>query len=245
MKNDKTLLLDGDIIAYQCAAACEQPINWGDGLWTLHAFEDQVKLQIDQYVTKLMDESGLTNVKAAISDTKNFRKEVAPYYKENRKDIRKPMLLGFAKDYLMEKYSGIVMPRLEADDVLGIYTSGYPSKFVCWSLDKDLRSIPGFHLIDGNIEEITEEEADLAFFTQALTGDMVDNYPGCPKVGPKTAEKILKDQDNKWAAIVAAYYKAGLNEAAALEQAQLARILRKTDYNFDTKEVILWNPVSL
>lgn len=245
MKNDKTLLVDGDIIAYQCAAACEQPINWGDGLWTLHAFEDQVKLQIDQYIMKLKDESGLTNVKAAISSTKNFRKEVAPYYKENRKDIRKPMLLGFAKEYLMEKYKGIVMSRLEADDVLGIYTSGFPNKFVCWSTDKDLRSIPGYHLIDGNIVQISEEEADYAFYTQTLTGDMVDNYPGCPKIGPKTAEKILKDIDTMWDDVVAAYEKAGLSQAMALEQAQLARILRYSDYNFETREVILWNPVSL
>lgn len=238
--SNKTLMLDGDIIAYQCAAACERPINWGDGLWTLHSFEDEVKLAVDDFVARLQEQSGLTKVVAAISDTKNFRKEVASYYKENRKDIRKPMLLGFAKDYLYEKYGGIILPTLEADDVLGIYTSGYPNKFVCWSLDKDLRSVPGFHLIDGNIVQITEEEADYAFYSQVLTGDMVDNYQGCPKVGPKTAEKILKDQDDMWTATVAAFTKAGLNEAVALENAQLARILRHTDYDLDKREVKLW-----
>jgi DNA polymerase-1 len=238
--SSKTLLLDGDIIAYQCAAACEKPINWGDGLWTLYSFENEVIMAIEEFIFKLKEQSGLEKVQVAISDTKNFRKGVAPYYKENRKDIRKPMLLGFAKDYLINTYQGIVIPTLEADDVLGIYTSAHPDKYVCWSLDKDLRSIPGFHLIEGEIVEITEEEADLAFFTQTLTGDMVDNYPGCPKVGPKTAEKILNNQEDLWAAVVFAYQKAGLSEAVALENAQLARILRHTDYNFETNEVILW-----
>lgn len=236
----RALLLDGDIIAYQCATVCEKPINWGDGLWTLHSFEDDVRKAIDEYVGRLQEQAGLDLVLTAISDTKNFRKDVAPYYKENRKDIRKPMLLAFAKEYLMEKYTGIVLPTLEADDVLGIYISKYPDTYVCWSLDKDLRSVPGYHLIDGVIKEITEEEADLAFYTQVLTGDMVDNYPGCPRVGPKTAEKILKDVDDKWEAVVNAFTKAGLNADQALEQARLARILRHTDYNWDERQVILW-----
>jgi len=237
---DRALLLDGDIIAYQCATVCEKPINWGDGLWTLHSFEDDVCKAVDEYVGRLQEQAGLDLVLTAISDTKNFRKDVAPYYKENRKDIRKPMLLGFAKEYLMEKYTGIVLPTLEADDVLGIYISKHPDSYVCWSLDKDLRSVPGYHLIDGVIKEITEEEADLAFYTQVLTGDMVDNYPGCPRVGPKTAEKILKDADDKWEAVVNAFTKAGLNADQALEQARLARILRHTDYNWDERQVILW-----
>jgi len=237
---DKTLLIDGDIVAYECAAGAERPVKWGDDLWTLHAFESEVESAVDEFVARLKEQAGLTDVIAAISDTENFRKEVASYYKENRKDIRKPMLLKHAKDYLYYNYNGLMYPKMEADDVLGIWTSGNPERFVCWSTDKDLRSVPGFHLIDGQIVEITEEEADLAFYTQVLTGDMVDNYPGCPRVGPKTAEKILKDQDDKWSAVVGAFIKAGLNEACALEQARLARILRHTDINKETKEVILW-----
>lgn len=238
---DRCLILDGDIIAYQSAVTCERPVNWGDGLWTLHSYECEVRSAVDAYVQRLKTQAGLDLVLVAISDTKNFRKEVAPYYKENRKDVRKPMLLKYAKEYLIEKYTGVILPTLEADDTLGIYTSKYPESYVCWSLDKDLRTIPGFHLIDGEIVEITEEEADLAFYTQVLTGDLVDNYPGCPRIGPKTAEKILKDVDDKWEAVVAAFVKAGLNEAQALEQARLARILRHTDYNWDAREVLLWS----
>ena len=33
-KKKKVLVIDGDILAYQIATNNEQPINWGDGLWT-------------------------------------------------------------------------------------------------------------------------------------------------------------------------------------------------------------------
>ena len=34
-------LVDADIVAFKAATAAEQPINWGDGLWTLHAYEQR------------------------------------------------------------------------------------------------------------------------------------------------------------------------------------------------------------
>ena len=40
MKKDRTLLVDGDIVAYKAATIAETPINWGEGTWTLHAHEN-------------------------------------------------------------------------------------------------------------------------------------------------------------------------------------------------------------
>ena len=37
MKATRTLLVDGDIVAYKAATIAETPIDWGDGVWTLHA----------------------------------------------------------------------------------------------------------------------------------------------------------------------------------------------------------------
>jgi DNA polymerase-1 len=241
--NSKTLLLDGDIIAYQCAAGAERPIKWGDDLWTLHCYESEVELAIDEFVRKLKEQANVDNVETAISHAKNFRKEVASYYKENRKDIRKPMLLSYAKDYLYETYAGVILDNLEADDTLGILSTQHPEKYIIWSLDKDLMTIPGLHLIDGEVVTISEEEADYGFYKQVLTGDMVDNYPGCPKIGPKTADKVLAQDSSDlslWDKVVMAFMKAGLNEATAIEQARLARILRHGEYNFETGEVNLW-----
>ena len=46
-----------------------------------------------------------------------------------------------------------------------------------------------------------------------------------------------------WDAVVEAFtFKAGLTEADALKQARLARILRWSDWNSETKTPILWSP---
>ena len=42
--------------------------------------------------------------------------------------------------------------------------------------------------------------------------------------------------------MVRPFKKAGLTEDDALVQARVARILRAEDFNFETQEVILWNP---
>lgn len=236
-----TLYLDADIIAYRAASAAESAIDWGDGMWTLHSFEPDVERLMEQFIDQLREQSGINNFVACISDNQNFRKEVASYYKANRKDTRKPMLLQYAKDYLYEKYSGVIIPKLEADDVLGIMAGTDPD-CVIWSIDKDLLTIPGRHFIDGEHVTIDKAKADHWFYYQTLVGDSTDNYSGCPKVGPKKAEKILEDSEDYWASVVAAFEKAGLNEDVAIENARLARILRAEDFNPLTREVILWEP---
>lgn len=239
-----TLLIDADIVAFKASAAAETPVNWGEGLWTLHAFEDDVRRMIDEDVSKLQEQSGCDDVIACISGDRNFRKTLAPYYKANRKDTRKPMLLGFAKDYMFETYNGKIEPTLEADDVLGLLGSSNLAKYIIWSIDKDLRTVPAMHLIDGEIVEISKEAADYAFYKQVLTGDSTDNYKGCPSVGDKKADKVLELGyfGDPWKAIVKEYKKQGLSEKVALENARLARILRHGEYDFDTKTITFWKP---
>jgi DNA polymerase-1 len=232
------LLIDGDIIAYKASVSAETPVNWGDGLWTLHCWEDEVAIRIDDQITKLTDEAPVQDCIVALSDKENYRKELAPYYKANRSKTRKPMLLQWAREYMASKYNTIIYRRLEADDVLGILGTANPDTII-WSEDKDLLTVPAKHWIDGEVVEISQEEADYNFFTQALVGDSTDNYKGCPSVGHKTAEKILEFGDG-WDAVVRAYISKGLSEEVALENARLARILRNGEYDTDTAEVKLW-----
>jgi DNA polymerase-1 len=235
------LLIDGDIIAYKAAASAETPIHWGDGLWTLHAYEDDVAIRIKDQIDKLVDEAPVQDCIVALSDrTENFRKKLAPYYKANRTNVRKPMLLGYAASYMHDNYNTVIYKGLEADDVLGILGTANKDTII-WSEDKDLLTIPALHWIDGEVVEIGELEADHNFFVQTLTGDATDNYKGCPSVGGKTAEKILEFGDG-WGAVVRAYLSKGLSEEVALEQARLARILRNGEYDTDTGEVKLWQP---
>lgn len=118
--------------------------------------------------------------------------------------------------------------------------------------------------------EVSPEEADAFHLRQALAGDATDGYPGCPGIGMDTAQDRLKDgvawesyphefksgprkgtvetrwrkieATSPWHTVVSHYEKAGLTEADALVQARVARILRSTDFNFQTKEPILWEP---
>lgn len=240
------LLIDGDIIAYKAASAAEKPINWGNGLWTLHAWENDVTQIIDEFIAKLKVASGIEEYEVALSSAANFRKEINPSYKANRSGTRKPMLLSFARDYVMTEHNGIILYNLEADDILGIYATKPNSEYVIWSEDKDLRTIFGHHLIGTEIEFISRYTAEYKFYVQVLTGDATDNYSGCPKIGEVTAEKILKKATKEevplWDAIVAAYEKEGLLEEYALTQARMAYILHYKDYNQENGEITLWTP---
>jgi len=239
MKTTRTLLVDGDIVAYKAATIAETPIDWGDGIWTLHAHEKDVIGSMEEFMSKIIDESGCGKVITCLSGDNLYRKDVAPYYKANRKGTRKPMLLKFAKDYLAKKYNGKVEDKLEADDLLGILGSA-DHNTVIWSADKDLLTIPAYHLIDGKVVEVDKQEADYMFLYQTLVGDSTDNYKGCPTVGDKKANALLEKEGATWETVVKAFDSKGLGEEVAIENARLARILRDGEYNFKTKEVRLW-----
>lgn len=250
----KTILIDGDIIAYQAAAACEQAIDWGDGLWTLHADETLAKSTVDAKIEKLLDQLGADKAIIALTDGVNWRKQILPTYKANRTDVRKPMVLPVLRQHLIENHNAYLRPTLEGDDILGILAT-HPTlvkgEKIVVSLDKDMKTIPGNHFNMAKPEldvfTITAEEAAYWHMTQTLTGDTTDGYSGCPGIGPVKAEAILKNciKDGKadyWPAVVAAFAKAGLPETEALVQARVARICLHTDYNFKTKKVKLWTP---
>lgn len=121
--------------------------------------------------------------------------------------------------------------------------------------------------------EVTEASADRFHLLQGIAGDPTDGYSGCPSWGMKTAEEWLADpyelvaekftqhkgkfagvertryvkakSRSLWPSILSLYAKEGLDEEYALKQFQVARILRTTDYNFQTKEPILWKPTNI
>lgn len=234
------LLIDADILAFKAAASAETPLNWGDGLWTLHAWEDDVALSVNEQINKLKSEAPVQDVILALSDTDNFRKKLAPYYKANRENVRKPMLLKFAKEYMMGTYSTVSYKNLEADDVLGILATSNPDTII-WSEDKDLQTVPAKHWSGTEVYQISEEEANYNHLVQTLCGDSTDNYKGCPGVGIKSAEKILK-KGQDWDKVTQAFISKGFSEEVALENARLAFILREGYYDMSTGEVDLWQP---
>lgn len=260
----RSAIIDADILAYQAAAVSEKPVDWGDGLWTLHAFEEEAAMAFEMHLNRILEKVEATSFILAFSDSENWRKGVLPTYKSNRSGVRKPMLLKFLREYA-KKYICMSGPGLEGDDIMGIWAT-MPSKlapvreFVICTTDKDLKTIPGKHYNFGKDEffEITEHQADFYHMMQTLTGDSTDGYSGCPGCGPVGAKKIMQaamDEGTPWANpeqlreiywkhVVKAFDKAGFGEEEALVQARVARILRAEDYNSISEKVILWTPTS-
>ena len=246
----RELLIDGDIIIYKTALQEEQAIKWDENLWTLHAYEDKAIAAVDEAIKKLQRDLSCKAYKIALTSPNNFRKDVLPSYKANRKGVRKPMILPVLRKHIMDNHKGIMWDGLEADDVLGILATTIDPYFdkdpIIVSIDKDFKQIPSLICRDGEtIDRITKPKADYWFMMQVLMGDSVDGYTGLPSVGIKTAEKILGDKTTVplrtlWNKVVEAYEKKGYTEKEALQQARVAKILRATDYNKKKGEVKLW-----
>lgn len=238
----RTLLIDGDIVAYRYSSTVEQEVDWGDDVWSLWSDAKEAKQLILQYLDHLVEATAADDFVFTFSDKDNFRKTIYPDYKHNRKGKRKPTCYKGVKTWLESEYESIEMPGLEGDDVMGILaTSGKYEETVIVSEDKDMKTIPGLLWRAAEMEDISEEYADYYHLYQTLVGDTTDGYKGCKGIGDKRATDILS-KDPTWEAVVKAYEKAGQTEEEALVQARLARILRASDYNTNTKEPILWTP---
>lgn len=236
------------MIAYRNAFAVQTTYTWSDEVSSittdLPAARRNVVIQIEALKKSLKADE----VVIALSDPEaNWRKEIYPAYKANRKEKRKPELLSAMRDLLRETYKTWERPSLEADDVLGILSTanigslrGYRKIIV--SDDKDFLTVPGWLFRKGMLIQVDEVSADRHHLVQTLTGDPVDGYPGCRGIGPQRAKKIL-DLEHSWEAVVAAYEAAGSDEETALTMARVARICRASEYNFTERKVKLWQPV--
>ena len=241
-----TLLIDGDLILYKATSAVEvdwridedNHILWSNAAEAFDLFVQQIDI--------LKRDLSTDDVVIAFTKGQSFRSTLYPPYKAPRQGNRKPLAFADVRERVERTYRTLIHPGLEADDVLGIWaTRGTFINPIIVSEDKDLKTIPGRLYRQNELVEITESEADWSFMFQTLTGDVTDGYPGCPKIGPKTAEKVLgetKDVGELWLKVVATYEHNGLTEDDALTQARMARILRACDWDDKLKEPKLWHP---
>jgi DNA polymerase-1 len=256
----RTLLIDADSLVYAAASNHEDATQWDPDVWTYEGDFEAARLQVDSDIRAMLERLKADRAVLALSSYQDpWRKKILPTYKSNRKNIRRPVLFKPLRAYCHERYDTFERPGLEGDDILGILlTAPEPpepiegQRIVC-SIDKDMSTLPGLHYNwrkdpgtgEPLIIAVDEEFADRFHMTQALTGDTVDGYGGCPGVGKVKAAKLLAGLNTvaeMWPVIVNAYEKAGLNEEAALVQARVARICRASDFDFQERKVLLWNP---
>ena len=237
------LLIDADFIVYKSCAAAEDEIDWGDDVILVTSkFSEALK-----NVRRELDRIAINfaaNAKMILffSDSKNFRKKIYPDYKGHR-NRKKPCGYRRIISELAKSYEVIRMPELEADDAMGIYATANPGNIIV-SPDKDMRQIPGKLYDLKEVVDITPEEGMQWHFIQTLAGDQTDGYSGVPGLGTKRAASLLDESGYKWSTIVKAFADKGLDEQEALVNAQLARILQYTDYDFIQRTVIPWCPTT-
>ena len=241
----RTLLIDADITIYKVASKNEVPTRFFNGLWVLWADEEKTKWDFDDQIKSIIEETEADDYMLCLTSPTNFRKDILPSYKGNRKDTRKPMMLPFLRDHVMANHPYDMRSGLEGDDLLGILAT-HPDRegeHVIYSADKDMKTIPALLWDDDEKVVVvnTLEQADRYWLTQALTGDVTDGYKGAQKIGAVGARKIL-DNDCSWEAVLAAFIKQGHTEQEALQQAQVARILRYENYDLVTNTIGVWKP---
>jgi len=245
----RELLIDADIFVYKATRLSEREINWGGDSWTLHCDLAEVKTLIDNQIWKVQEGTQADEVLLCFTHKRNFRKEINPEYKSNRKGGRKPMCFIPAMDYCKEAYPYKMFDWLEADDVIGILaTEKSKNERIIVSEDKDLLTIPGLHwdFKEEKVFEWKDKDADYKFFYQSLIGDSTDNYKGCQGIGPISAGKILGENIGSvldmWEGVLEAFLKSGQGEKEAIRNCRMARILRDGEYHQDKQEVVLWTP---
>ncbi len=187
---DKTLLIDGDIVIYQPCCIFNDDTDQS---------RIQIKKHINNKLDKMLSDAGCNKYMMFVTTKFNFRDQLVDDYKANRVDVERPVNLVWAKQWSSAHLNCFFHKGLEADDLLGIHTG---PDTVIWSLDKDLRQIPGEHLDDatGTIVTVTEEgilrldkylseagnkkekiyfDGTVGFYYQMLIGDSTDNIIGC------------------------------------------------------------------
>ena len=176
---------------------------------------------------------------------KTFRDDMYPEYKANRPSMPAELRSQVESIHAIVRALGfevLVVGGVEADDVIGTLAEqamrAELDVLVCTG-DKDMAQLVNERV--RMVNNLDDPELDAAGVAAkfgvppesivdylALVGDTVDNVPGVPKVGPKTASKWLGEYgtlDNVVAHADEIKGKVGENLRASLEQIPLSRAL--------------------
>jgi DNA polymerase I len=141
---------------------------------------------------------------------KTYRDTLYTEYKANRPPMPDDLVVQVRRIQEVLSTMGVpvaIIPGYEADDIIAYVTHKAREagmEVVICSKDKDLEQLlgPNVRLYDSTKEKFTDPSTlrtDKGLTPEqvtdylALMGDAVDNVPGIPGVGPKTAQKLIQD----------------------------------------------------
>ncbi len=194
---------------------------------------------------------------ACIFDDKGptFRDALYPEYKAHRSSMPDDLRTQIEPIHEVVRLMGwkvLAVPGVEADDVIGtlaVTAARQGIEVIVSSGDKDLAQLVNSHItiidtMNGRRRDVAGVEAEfgvppqLMVDFQTLVGDAIDNVPGVPKVGPKTAAKWLQEYGSLDAVVANAEKIKGVvgeNLKKSLDWLPLGRQLLtiKTDCDLD------------
>ena len=191
------------------------------------------------------------NQMVAVKGRGNYRKDLYPKYKANRKvDDDLKQYLTYGHEYMVEKYEAVMADGMEADDLVSIWAYEARDAEVSYcvvGIDKDLLQIPGNHynFHKQTHEFIDDDTANLKLMLQCLTGDTSDNIPGIKGIGPKKADKILSGipMARRWSRVRAAWRGHGAGNPE-LSRSLLTMLTSWEDYDAIKAQISGETPVS-
>jgi DNA polymerase-1 len=237
--NNKLILVDGSSFLFRAFHAVP-PLTNAEGLPTnaVYGVSNMLRKLINDYntpyVTVVFDAPG-----------KTFRHDMYDQYKAHRPPMPDDLRVQIAPLHELIKSLGlplIIEHGVEADDVLGSLAQNAARQgfeVVISTGDKDMaqlvteqitleNSMTNTRMDIAGVEEKFGVKPEQIIDYLALMGDAVDNIPGVPKVGPKTAAKWLQQYgtlDNLIAHATDIKGKIGENLREALPQLPLSREL--------------------
>lgn len=235
----KLILVDGSSFLFRAFHAVP-PLTNADGMPTnaIYGVSNMLRKLINDYDTPYF---------AVVFDApgKTFRHELYDQYKAHRPPMPDDLRVQIQPLHELIKALGlplIIEQGVEADDVLGSLAQSAASQgfdVIISTGDKDMAQLVNERITLENT--MTNTKLDMAGVEEkfgvkpeqiidylALMGDAVDNIPGVPKVGPKTAAKWLQQYgtlDNLIAHADEIKGKIGDNLRAALPQLPLSKQL--------------------
>lgn len=238
-RKNELFLIDGSGFIFRAYHALP-PLNRPDGTPV------NAVLGFTNMLVKLISEMHVPNI-AVVFDAKrkNFRNDIYAEYKANRSETPEDLIPQFPLiREATEAFSipGIEMEGYEADDLIATYArlareKGWPVTIV--SSDKDLMQLvrEGVRMMDpmknkfmgeADVIEKFGVTPDKVVDVQALAGDSVDNVPGVPGIGIKTAAQLITEYGDLDTLLARAHeIKQPKRREALVDNADKARISRQ------------------
>ncbi len=170
-----------------------------------------------------------------------------PDYKASRKGMPLPEGITEMFEYVESIEQASFSNHCEADDVAYWMKMNALEDTVIACLDKDIYmgtpsgDIGHYNYNKNEWIHTSEDEANLFFYRQCMTGDSSDGIKGIFRYGPKTAEKDLPEwlgYEETWAKVIDKFTEKGYTEEYAILMMRLVNLSQLTSFN----EIELWTP---